>query len=139
TPRQRRRSERRAARALGLRLPPPAAQRLDPRLPRRRRLRPHEEHRGADQHRPGAVIDQPALVAALALGRPAFAALDVTDPEPLPPGHPLLSLSNVLVAPHVASATVATRARMAEMAVDNLLAALDGKRPPNCVNPELFG
>ena len=79
------------------------------------------------------------LLQALDEGHLAEAALDVTDPEPLPPGHPLLSLSNVLVAPHVASATVATRARMAEMAVDNLLAALDGKRPPNCVNPELFG
>jgi glyoxylate reductase len=51
---------------------------------------------------------------------------------------PLLTLPNVLLAPHIASASHATRGRMASMAVDNLLAALEGRRPPHCVNPELF-
>ena len=86
----------------------------------------------------GTVVDQAALVEALASGHLGGAALDVTDPEPLPPDSPLLALPNVLLAPHIASATHATRGRMASMAVDNLLAALDGRRPPHCVNPELF-
>jgi glyoxylate reductase len=51
---------------------------------------------------------------------------------------PLLRLPNVILAPHIASASLATRTRMAEMAVDNLLAALAGRRPPHCVNPEVF-
>ncbi len=71
-------------------------------------------------------------------GRLGGAALDVTEPEPLPLDSPLLKLPNVLLAPHIASASHATRGRMASMAVDNLLAALDGRRPPHCVNPELF-
>jgi glyoxylate reductase len=87
----------------------------------------------------GPVVDPAALAAALRAGRPAAAALDVTDPEPLPPGHPLLALPNLILTPHIASASLATRARMADMAVDNLLAALEGRRPPHCVNPEVFG
>jgi glyoxylate reductase len=63
-------------------------------------------------------------------GTIAGAALDVTDPEPLPADHPLLDAPNLLVVPHVGSATVRTRARMAAMAVDNLLAALDGRPMP---------
>lgn len=86
----------------------------------------------------GLVVDQAALVEALATGRLGGAALDVTEPEPLPMDSPLLKLPNVLLAPHIASASHATRGRMASMAVDNLLAALDGRRPPHCVNPELF-
>lgn len=86
----------------------------------------------------GPVVDQAALAEALAQGRLGGAALDVTDPEPLPLDSPLLKLPNVLIAPHIASASHATRGRMASMAVDNLLAALDGRRPPHCVNPELF-
>ncbi|MCY1001958.1 D-glycerate dehydrogenase [Myxococcus sp. MISCRS1] len=86
----------------------------------------------------GGVVDPDALVEALREGRLGGAALDVTDPEPLPQDSPLLGLPNVLLAPHIASATHATRGRMASMAVDNLLAALDGQRPPHCVNPELF-
>ncbi len=86
----------------------------------------------------GTVVDQAALVEALSGGHLGGAALDVTDPEPLPPDSPLLNLPNVLLAPHIASASHATRGRMASMAVDNLLAALQGRKPPHCVNPELF-
>lgn len=86
----------------------------------------------------GGVVDQEALIEALRDGRLGGAALDVMDPEPLPPDSPLMTLPNVLLAPHIASASHATRGRMASMAVDNLLAALEGRRPPHCVNPELF-
>jgi glyoxylate reductase len=79
----------------------------------------------------GAVVDQDALSAALHGGRLAGAALDVTDPEPLPAGHPLLRAPNLVVVPHIGSATHATRARMTEMAVDNLLAGLDGAPLPH--------
>ncbi len=83
----------------------------------------------------GPVIDQDALAAALHGGRLAGAALDVTDPEPLPAGHPLLRAPNLLVVPHVGSATHATRARMTEMAVDNLLAGLAGEPLPHPAEP----
>ena len=79
----------------------------------------------------GAVVDQAALVAALHERRIAGAALDVTDPEPPPPDDPLLRAPNVLVVPHIASATRTTRARMADMAVENLLAGLDGRPLPH--------
>jgi glyoxylate reductase len=79
----------------------------------------------------GPVVDQVALAAALREGRIGGAALDVTDPEPLPPDDPLLEAPNLLVVPHIASATRQTRARMADLAVDNLLAALDGRPMPN--------
>ncbi len=75
----------------------------------------------------GPVVDQVALAAALRSGAIGAAGLDVTDPEPLPAGDPLLTAPNLLVLPHIGSATVATRERMAAMAVDNLLAALDGR------------
>jgi glyoxylate reductase len=81
----------------------------------------------------GGVVDQDALREALHAGTIAGAALDVTDPEPLPPDHPLLDAPNLLVVPHVGSATVHTRAKMAAMAVDNLLAALDGRPMPHPV------
>jgi glyoxylate reductase len=81
----------------------------------------------------GPIVDGEALVRALRDGRIAGAALDVTDPEPLPAGDPLLDAPNLLVLPHLGSATYATRERMADMAVDNLLAGLAGERMPNCV------
>jgi glyoxylate reductase len=81
----------------------------------------------------GGVVDQDALREALIAGRIGGAALDVTEPEPLPPDHPLLDAPNLLVVPHIGSATVRTRARMAEMAVENLLAALDGRPMPHQV------
>jgi glyoxylate reductase len=83
----------------------------------------------------GSIVDNMALYEALRDRRIAFAALDVTDPEPLPADHPLLTLRNVIVTPHIASATVATRTEMALMAADNLIAALNGKKPPHVVNP----
>ena len=82
----------------------------------------------------GGVIDQDALVRALRRGRLAAAALDVTDPEPLPLAHPLFTFPNVLITPHIASASEATRSRMAEMAAANILAVLAGGEPPNAVN-----
>jgi glyoxylate reductase len=81
----------------------------------------------------GPIVDSEALGRALRAGRIAGAALDVTDPEPLPGGHPLLDAPNLLVLPHLGSATQATRARMADMAVDNLLAGLAGEPMPHAV------
>ena len=86
----------------------------------------------------GAVVDTGALYDALREGRIAYAALDVTDPEPLPGDHPLLTLPNCLVVPHIASASHATRTRMAVMAAENLLAGLRGERLPHCVNPQVY-
>jgi glyoxylate reductase len=82
----------------------------------------------------GPVVDTDALTAALHAGEIAGAALDVTDPEPLPADHPLLEAPNLLVLPHLGSATHATRERMADMAVDNLLAGLRGEQMPDQVN-----
>jgi glyoxylate reductase len=86
----------------------------------------------------GEIVDTPALVDALHAGRIGAAALDVTDPEPLPPGHPLLSAPGVTVLPHIGSASTRTRTAMADMAVDNLLAALAGERMPHCANPAVY-
>jgi glyoxylate reductase len=86
----------------------------------------------------GPVVDTDALGAALRDGEIAGAALDVTDPEPLPGDHQLLGAPNLLVVPHVASATHATRGKMADMAVDNLLAGLAGEPMPNSVNGEFL-
>jgi glyoxylate reductase len=86
----------------------------------------------------GPMVDTDALARALHEGEIAGAALDVTDPEPLPGDHPLLDAPGLLVVPHIASATHATRERMADMAVDNLLAGLAGERMPNCANPEVY-
>lgn len=84
----------------------------------------------------GPIVDNMALYEALNSGKIAYAALDVTEPEPMPADHPLLRLDNVIVVPHIASASVATRTKMALMAADNLLAGLKGEMPPNPVNPE---
>jgi len=82
----------------------------------------------------GPIVDQPALVTALREGSIAGAALDVTDPEPPPAGDPLMDAPNLLVVPHLGSATHATRGAMADIAVDNLLAALAGEPMPHGVN-----
>lgn len=82
----------------------------------------------------GPVVDTMALYEALRDGVIAGAGLDVTDPEPLPPDHPLLTVTNCLVVPHIASASVATRAQMAVMAAQNLIAGLKGETLPYCVN-----
>jgi phosphoglycerate dehydrogenase-like enzyme len=79
----------------------------------------------------GGVVDQDALERALREGWIAGAALDVTDPEPLPPDHSLLKVPNLIVLPHLGSATYATRERMANLAVDNLLAGLAGEPLPH--------
>jgi glyoxylate reductase len=79
----------------------------------------------------GPIVDQIALRHALVDGTIAGAALDVTDPEPLPADDPLLSAPNLIVVPHIGSATHTTRERMADLAVDNLLAALDGRPMPH--------
>ena len=78
----------------------------------------------------GGVVDQAALAQALGTGQIAGAALDVTDPEPLPLEHPLWQAPNLLVVPHIGSATWTARERMAEIAVDNILAGLEGKPLP---------
>lgn len=83
----------------------------------------------------GPIIVQDALVRALREGWIKGASLDVTDPEPLPPHHPLYDLPNCLVVPHIGSATHGTRRRMAEMACENLLAGLEGDILPFQVNP----
>jgi glyoxylate reductase len=86
----------------------------------------------------GPVVDQAALIEALQKGWIAGAALDVTDPEPLPPNHPLYSSPNCLITPHIGSATTNTRRRMAELAAENLLAGLSGQRLPHCANPQVY-
>jgi glyoxylate reductase len=79
----------------------------------------------------GAVVDQRALIEALRDGEIAGAAIDVTDPEPPPVGDPIYDTPNLLVVPHIGSATRAARARMTELAVENLLAGLDGRPMPH--------
>ena len=86
----------------------------------------------------GGIIVQDSLVIALREGWIKGAALDVTDPEPLPPQHPLYDLPNCLVVPHIGSATHGTRRRMAEMACENLLAGIDGEKLPYTVNPGVY-
>jgi lactate dehydrogenase-like 2-hydroxyacid dehydrogenase len=78
----------------------------------------------------GPVVDTSALLTALEHGQIAGVALDVTDPEPLPPDHPLLDFDNCLVVPHIASASVRTRRAMSSLAVDNLIAGLRGEPLP---------
>ncbi|HEX2989864.1 MAG TPA: D-glycerate dehydrogenase, partial [Anaerolineales bacterium] len=86
----------------------------------------------------GPIVDPDALYEALKQHRIFAAALDVTEPEPLPLEHPLYALDNVIIAPHIASASRATRDKMAMMAVQNLIAGLKGERLPNCVNPQVY-
>ncbi|MGK7875130.1 MAG: 2-hydroxyacid dehydrogenase [Xenococcaceae cyanobacterium] len=86
----------------------------------------------------GAVVDPEALYRALTRGEIAGAALDVTEPEPLSLDSPLLSLNNLIVTPHIGSASHQTRSKMAMMAANNLVAGLLGDRLPYCVNPEVY-
>jgi phosphoglycerate dehydrogenase-like enzyme len=86
----------------------------------------------------GGLVDQDALLAALDAGHVFAAGLDVTDPEPLPPEHPLLHRDDVVVTPHIASATDAGRLRLYAHAIDNALAVLAGGRPADVVNPEVW-
>jgi lactate dehydrogenase-like 2-hydroxyacid dehydrogenase len=82
----------------------------------------------------GPIVDPDALGRALQTGRIGGAALDVTDPEPLPASHPLFACPNLLIVPHIGSATHGTRRRMAELACENLLAGVTGRPLPSCVN-----
>jgi glyoxylate reductase len=86
----------------------------------------------------GGIVDELALADALSHGQLAAAGIDVFEEEPLAPESQLMSLPNVVLAPHIGSATLATRARMADMAVDNVLAALAGEPMPCCANPEVY-
>ncbi len=86
----------------------------------------------------GPIVDQAALYRALASGQIAYAALDVTDPEPVPMDSPLLTLDNIIIVPHIASASIQTRTKMATMAAANLIAGLRGERLPNCANPQVY-
>lgn len=87
----------------------------------------------------GPVVDSNALLTALREGWIGGAALDVTDPEPLPSDHPLYAQPNCLITPHIGSATQATRREMADLACRNLLAGVRGERLVHCVNPEVYG
>jgi len=86
----------------------------------------------------GGVVDEDALYRALKEGRIWAAGLDVFEKEPVPADHPLLTLPNVVVLPHIGSASIPTRIRMAKLAADNLVAALTGGEPPTPVNPEVL-
>jgi glyoxylate reductase len=86
----------------------------------------------------GGIVDQEALYEALSSGTIFAAGLDVTAIEPIPPDDPLLKLDNVIITPHIGSASFRTRKRMSLMAAENLLAGLRGEVPPHCVNPEAF-
>lgn len=86
----------------------------------------------------GPIIDPNSLYNALLSGTIRAAAVDVTEPEPITMDSPLLTLPNFLVVPHIASATIATRGKMAEMAAKNLLAGVTGERLPTPVNPEVY-
>ena len=86
----------------------------------------------------GAMVDHNALYDSLAKHQIAGAALDVFEPEPIPADHPLLKLPNVIITPHIASASIATRRRMASMSIENAYAGITGKKLPYCVNPEIY-
>jgi glyoxylate reductase len=87
----------------------------------------------------GGVVDPVALYEALSTGAVGAAALDVTEPEPIPMDDPLLRLPNCLIVPHIGSATHTARNKMAELSARNVLAGVMGQRLPHCVNPEVYG
>jgi glyoxylate reductase len=86
----------------------------------------------------GPVVDQEALYEALKKGQIAGAGLDVFEQEPASLDNPLLKLDNVVVAPHISSASLETRSKMSEMVADNLIAFFQGKKPPNLVNTDVL-
>jgi glyoxylate reductase len=86
----------------------------------------------------GAIIDQKALYEALKTGKIAGAGLDVSQIEPISMSDPLLTLKNVIFTPHIGSASIATRTKMAVMAAENVIAGLKDERLPNCVNPGIY-
>jgi phosphoglycerate dehydrogenase-like enzyme len=86
----------------------------------------------------GGVVDHQALYEALRSGRIFAAGLDVTEPEPINADSPLLGLPNCIVLPHLGSASQRTRDQMAQLAAHNLIAGLQGKRLPHCVNPQVY-
>ena len=86
----------------------------------------------------GGLVDTAALFEALQNGRLSAAGLDVFEPEPIPPDNPLLSMENVIILPHIASASKQTRLRMAMIAAENLIAGVHGKRLPFCANPAVY-
>jgi len=86
----------------------------------------------------GGIVNEMALYEALSRGDLYSAGIDVFEQEPVSQDNPLLSLPNVVVVPHIGSATTLTRARMADLAVDNTIAALEGQPMPHCVNPEVY-
>ena len=86
----------------------------------------------------GPLVEPDALLAALDSGKVRAAALDVTEPEPLPAEHPLLDRDDVIITPHVSSATTAGRRRLYAHAIDNVLDALAGKQPAGILNPEVW-
>jgi glyoxylate reductase len=86
----------------------------------------------------GPVVDEKALYEALRKEQIAGAGLDVFEQEPTPVDNPLLKLDNVVVAPHISSASLETRAKMSEMVAENLVAFFEGKRPPNLVNSDVI-
>ena len=86
----------------------------------------------------GPVVDSEALYEALKKKRIFGAGLDVTEPEPIPMDSPLLTLDNIVIVPHIASASKAAREKMSRIAAENLIAGLKGERLPNCVNPKVY-
>ena len=84
----------------------------------------------------GPIVNLNDLYESLSSGDIAYAALDVTDPEPINMDHPILNLDNLTILPHIASATVETRKKMSKMTVDNILEGLQNKLPTYCVNSE---
>jgi len=87
----------------------------------------------------GPCVDPEALYRALRDEKIGYAGLDVTEPEPINTDSPLLEMDNCVIVPHIASASVATQGKMAEMAANNLIAGLRGEQLPTCVNPEVYG
>ena len=86
----------------------------------------------------GPVVNAEALYEAMNTKRIFGAGLDVTDPEPIPMDSPLLTLDNIVIVPHIASASTTSREKMSWMAAQNLIAGLKGERLPNCINPQVY-